>query len=46
MSQEKSMQNSIKITARGTFADGVDVSALSSEALAAAIKMKLGLPTK
>lgn len=40
------MKNIIKLTARGTFADGVDVSALSPEAIATAIKMKLGLPTK
>ena len=36
-------QSSIKLTARGTFADGVDVSNLSWQAVAAAIKVKLGM---
>lgn len=38
------MKNVIKFTARGVFADGVDVSSLSNEAIATAIKLKLGLP--
>lgn len=40
------MKNVIKFTARGIFADGVDVSSVSKEAIATAIKVKLGLPTE
>ena len=40
------METSIKLNAKGTFADGVDVSNLSSEAIAHAIKFKLGLARK
>lgn len=37
------MASTIKKTARGTFADGRDVSNVSWQALAAAIKIKLGM---
>lgn len=40
------MKSIIKKNARGTFVDGVDMSSVSPEALATAIKVKLGLPTK
>ena len=40
---ENRMKSTFKMTATKAFADGVDVSALSKEAIAAAIKIKLGM---
>lgn len=37
------MKSTIKLTARGTYADGVNVSSLSWQTLATAIKVKLGM---
>lgn len=42
----KKFSSVLKFTARGTFADGTDVTKISPEALGAALKAKLGLNNK